>query len=79
MDREKLRQRIEDADIPGEDRQNLLLRLKVASHEGCAAVVRDFEAAMVRRRKQVLQSHRRFWEGRNPSPNDKRMIVMAVK
>lgn len=63
-ERKILEKRIRNADLlPGE--QDLLLkRLSVASHEGVAAVVRDFETAMQKRRISVLQSHRRFHEGR---------------
>jgi hypothetical protein len=79
MDREKLAERISDSDIPSGTRELLLVRLKVASHDGCAAVVRDFEAAVTKRRCQVLPSHRRFFAGRGPAPSDKRMASTSFK
>lgn len=78
MDREKLAQRIADSVIPKEDTEMLLKRLKVASNEGCAAVVRDFEDLMARERRKLLQSHRRVYSGRC-SPQDKRMILTSFK
>jgi hypothetical protein len=79
MDRVKLACRIEEADIPKSVSDFLLKRLSVASHEGVAAVVRDFEVAMVQRRAEVLQSHKRFWRGITPPPRDKRMPTLLVK
>lgn len=77
MDKDKLMARINDADLPFAARDDLLRRLTVASHEGVAHVVRDFEGAMAERRKQVLQSHRRAHQGL--APRNKLCLVFAFK
>jgi hypothetical protein len=79
MDREKFRQQIEDSPLNRDLTSFLLARLKVASHEGCAAVVRDFEEAMIAYRRKVLPSHRRYFQGRMPDPMNKQMISFEVK
>jgi hypothetical protein len=79
MNREKLAEQIAGADIPTGDKELLILRLHVASHEGCAAIVREFEGAMTKRRKACLASHRRFFEGRGSAPFDKRMVMTSFK
>jgi hypothetical protein len=79
MDREKLAQRITDSPIPRDEADLLLRRLKVASCEGCAAVVRDFDTAMARERARVLKSHRHRGLGRSPSPMNKLMPVLSFK
>jgi hypothetical protein len=58
MDKCKLQSHIVESDLKLADQNFLLLRLKVASHEGVAAIVRDFEQLMVKRRAEVLPSHR---------------------
>jgi hypothetical protein len=58
MDKTKLALQIAQADIRKVDSELLLMRLKVASHEGVAAIVREFDALMVKRRCEVLPSHR---------------------
>lgn len=74
----QLVKRITDADINPSEKELFLLRLKISSHEGTAKVIREFEVAMQKRREQVLQSHRRFHEGKGPARGDKRMIVLNV-
>jgi hypothetical protein len=73
MDKEKLIKRIRTSDIPPGDAEALIRRLKVASHEGVAAVVRDFDHAMALRRARVLPSHRHLLPSllRQTSPSNK--------
>lgn len=59
LQKDKLAKQIAEADLPTTERELLLRRLKVASHEGVAAVIRDFEQAMTIRRAQVSPSYRR--------------------
>lgn len=79
MDRTRFAARIEASDLRRDIVSGLLARLKVASSEGCAAVVRDFDAAMMERRKQVLSSHRRFFAGQAPDPRNKMAVSLNVK
>jgi hypothetical protein len=79
MDRVRFAERIKGSDLRLDIIDDLTRRLSVASAEGCAHVVRDYEAAMVERRKQVLKSHARYHGGKSPSPRDKRMICLDLK
>lgn len=67
MDNTKVKQvlakRIENADLLPDDKDLLQKRLSVASHEGIAAIVRDFDTLMFKRRQLLLQSHRRYAQG----------------
>lgn len=75
-ERKILEKRIRNADLLPCDKDLLLKRLSIASHEGGAAVVRDFETLMQKRRISVLQSHRRFHEGRFGS--DKQGVTLNI-
>ena len=77
MDKIKLGIQIAEADLKFIDRDFLLTRLKVASHEGVAAIVRDFEAAMVKRRAELLPSHR--GRGSMYAPMDKMLSKFSHK
>jgi hypothetical protein len=57
-EREHLAKRIEESPLNRIQTDFLLSRLKVASAEGCAAVVRDFNNEMAAYRMKVLASHR---------------------
>jgi hypothetical protein len=76
LEKKILEKRIRNADLLPDDKDLLLKRLSVASHEGIAAVVRDFEVFMQKRRISMLQSHRRFHEGRFGS--DKRAVTLNI-
>jgi len=73
----KLDERIKDADLSKPVIDDLRTRLSVASHEGVAKVMRDFEGAMAERRKQVLQSHRRAHQGL--APRNKLCLAFCLK
>jgi len=48
--------------IPFVDKESLCRRLEFASHEGVAAIVRDFDAAIETLRRHTLPSYRRRHE-----------------
>lgn len=77
MDKEKLEKTITGADIPRAEKDLLLRRLKVGSHEGVAHVVRDFQEAVLQKRREVCQSHRRYSQGL--MPRNKLCFVIATK
>ncbi len=79
MDRDKLAKKIEEADLLPAVRDNLLRRLKVASHDGVASVVRDFSEAMEKRRIEVLPSYRRRIQASRMSPQNKQAFVFNAK
>lgn len=58
MDKEKLYRSIQESDIPRTESDILLRRLKIASHEGVASVVRDFDYQIEIHRAKTLKSHR---------------------
>jgi hypothetical protein len=58
MDREKLKRDIIESPLNKIETDMLVRRLAVASSEGCAAVVRDFDVAMAQYRQKTLASHR---------------------
>lgn len=73
--KERLELRIRESVVDGPTQDFLLRRLKVASHEGVAAIVRDFEAAIVEVRKKVLQSHRLRHAARGLNFRNKSMLI----
>jgi hypothetical protein len=78
MDRDKLAQTIRESVIALAEQDLLLRRLKIASHDGVAAVVRDYQIEVEKCRTKVLQSHRRYWHGQSPSPRDKKMVTLCT-
>lgn len=57
-DRERLAKRIQESPLNNVETDLLLRRLSVASSEGCAKVLRDFDNQMAAYRMKVLASHR---------------------
>lgn len=76
LQREKLAKQIEASPLDNPTRQQLISRLKVASHEGCAAVIRDFEAGMEKYRREKLPSYRRTHPG---APMNKAALILHAK
>jgi hypothetical protein len=77
MDTTKLALQIAQADISLSERDSMLMRLKVASHVGVAKIVREFEAAMAKRRAEVLPSYRN--RGSMYAPMDKMLSTFSHK
>lgn len=78
MDRTKLVKQIEASDLAPAETDLLLRRLKIASSEGVAAVVRDFEYSVKINRCRKLQSHRRYFQGLAPSPQTKIGVTLNI-
>lgn len=78
MDRSKLAKQIEQSDLAPAEVDLLLRRLKIASSEGCAAIVRDFEQSVKLHRCKTLQSHRRYYQGLAPSPQTKIGVTLNI-